>query len=352
MPFSRLSRYIFQKSLFPYAASLCAFVGLYIVLDLFSNLGRISRALSGGNCFGDIALYFFLKIPSIIVTVFPFVTAIAVTFIVLGIIRNRENIVFLSAGISIRRTFIPLIFIAGIVAALNFCITEYAIPSIRSKQSYLAQKLFKKNEAFKDISTVESTNGIRRIFHIEKIRKAGNVLQAEGFHCFLWRTGKFDSEIHAAKAVFDATKKNWRFRDGFRITYDSEGFRKRTDIENLTTNLPESAFLLQLEPEALGLAELWRLRRKMNFAYEFHRRLSGSVALFFFALLLIPAAVYLSSKGMFQAIGGCIALALVYYGMDFLLSVSYATITPLLAGWFEALVTGSLGILAFFKQTS
>ncbi|MFA4986779.1 MAG: LptF/LptG family permease, partial [Candidatus Brocadiia bacterium] len=105
----KLDRHFFASAFVPYLFSVAACIGLFLVIDILSGMGRISRATSAGTPPMDIVVYYLVRLPGMFVSTFPFTHSLAITFAALSVIRRREGAISMSAGMSMRRVLAPLL---------------------------------------------------------------------------------------------------------------------------------------------------------------------------------------------------------------------------------------------------
>jgi lipopolysaccharide export system permease protein len=112
-----IPRYIL-KHFFPiFGLSLFAFVGLYLIIDLFEKVGDI---MEKEPSFLKTLLYFFYKGPFIITQGIPMAVLLS-TLITLGILkRNRELIALRAAGVSATLYAVPIVIAALFLSILDF----------------------------------------------------------------------------------------------------------------------------------------------------------------------------------------------------------------------------------------
>src|SRR3989338_5594042 len=133
-----LTRYIVKEFLKIFVLTLAAFVSLYLIIDIFEQLGRL---MTHHVQFGEGFTYFLCKIPFIFYQVTP-VAVLVATLISLGIfVKHNELTAAMAGGIGALRFSLPLFIIALAISILNFILNESVIPL--SNQVYTESGLLK-----------------------------------------------------------------------------------------------------------------------------------------------------------------------------------------------------------------
>ncbi|NSW86540.1 MAG: LPS export ABC transporter permease LptG [Syntrophobacteraceae bacterium] len=141
-----ISRYVLAHFLPIFALCLCAFVGLYLVIDFFENVDRmIEHHVSPLK----IAAFFLYKIPFIATQGIPMAVLLA-TMISLGLLkRNRELIALETAGIHTFSYVAPIVLTALVVSVIHFLGAETVSRSLnhKSRQIWEQEVLGRKSPA-------------------------------------------------------------------------------------------------------------------------------------------------------------------------------------------------------------
>ncbi|QDU66900.1 LptF/LptG family permease [Engelhardtia mirabilis] len=143
--FGILDRYVAKLFLSAYLVALMMIVGLYLVVDLASNLDDYLRPNDQGTSPGILAVarYYTLHVPFLYLSVAPFVTLMAALFTVAKLQKAREVIAALSAGMSVRRLLLPLFVSAALIAVFMAGLREVATESIGFERDALRYSLDK-----------------------------------------------------------------------------------------------------------------------------------------------------------------------------------------------------------------
>ena len=184
-----LTRYIVKEFLKIFTLTLAAFVSLYLIIDIFEQLGRL---MTHHVQFGEGLAYFLCKIPFIFYQVTP-VAVLVATLISLGIfVKHNEITAAMAGGIGALRFSLPLFIIAFAISMLNFILNESVIPLSNQKVITLEQTLegtdrkttfaqesiwFRDNMDIYSINYIEPQKGVLKGLTMYKLDNNFNVIQ-------------------------------------------------------------------------------------------------------------------------------------------------------------------------------
>ena len=111
-----------------------ALVGLYIVIDAFSQLDEFEEwADSTPQLFYNMGRYYFIRMSLIYDQICGIITMMAAIFTVTWMQRNNELLAMLSAGISTQRIIRPVLISAMIVSSLAVVNQEWIMPPLAAE---------------------------------------------------------------------------------------------------------------------------------------------------------------------------------------------------------------------------
>ena len=119
--FKILDLYIIRKFLGSYFFSIVLILAITIVFDTNEKLDAFMKAPLRSIVFD----YFLNFLPYFANLFSPLFTFIAVIFFTSKLAENSEIIAILSSGVSFKRLFIPYMFSAAVIAALNIVLSCY-----------------------------------------------------------------------------------------------------------------------------------------------------------------------------------------------------------------------------------
>jgi lipopolysaccharide export system permease protein len=120
-----LDRYLLRELLVPLGYCLCGFVMFYVFFDLFTQLNHFqSQKLR----FGDIAEYYLVTLPELLVLIVPIALLLALLYALTNHARHHEITAIRAAGISLWRLCLPYLAI-GVLASIGlFALNELVVP--------------------------------------------------------------------------------------------------------------------------------------------------------------------------------------------------------------------------------
>jgi len=107
-----------------------ALVGLYVVIDAFSNLDEFSEDAQGLAMFANMGRYYLIKMSLIYDQICGIITMMAAIFTVTWMQRNNELLAMLAAGISTRRVIRPVLVSALAISSLAVVNQELIMPRL------------------------------------------------------------------------------------------------------------------------------------------------------------------------------------------------------------------------------
>ncbi len=128
----KLDGYVVQTFLGPFILCILAVVGLYVVIDFFSN---IHQFLAHDSIFESLrltAMYYTLRMPSFLAQIMPILTAIPAVICLIRLEQSNELAAMRASGISARRVAAPLLVCAGAVVALAALNQELLVPALHA----------------------------------------------------------------------------------------------------------------------------------------------------------------------------------------------------------------------------
>ncbi len=129
-----LDKYITREFLKTYLIIFFSFATIFIVIDVIDNLPRLMR---NGATLEQSAMYYFLRLPYLIVLTSPVTVLITGLFMMNSLSKYNESVAIRAAGISIKRAMLPLFFIGLIVSIIIGLVGEYVLPRAETKRDYV-----------------------------------------------------------------------------------------------------------------------------------------------------------------------------------------------------------------------
>lgn len=126
-----LDRQRYWAFLKAYVICFTSLVGLYIVIDAFSNFDEFTKRASGGReLFEAMSRYYLIHMSEFYDRLCGVISMMAAIFTVTWLQRNNELLAILAAGVSTQRVIRPVIISAVVVSGLAVANQEMIMPSL------------------------------------------------------------------------------------------------------------------------------------------------------------------------------------------------------------------------------
>ncbi len=338
--------------------SLLILIFIYIIINLFDNLGRyLSRNIS----FKDILVYYLYLIPSYTVLLIPVAAIIGVFFIFGYMTKYREIIALKAQGMDINKLFI-LILITGIfISVFTFVFQETVMVWAQSRLTkHKTTKIDKRplpSETKRYNFFYYGENNW--IYYIKEFNPKDSTLK----NVMLW---KVDEKKHITKRIDAQGAKfigYWQFNNLTVRDFDTLDNEKINHYITLDlTELKETPIDFSRLPkpvEEMNFIELSqfvkrRLRAGEDVAkenVELNYRFSFPLITLILLLICLPISVVLHRGGVAIGLGISIVLAFVYWGfIQSCRAYGYTgIINPVISAWLPNIVFATAGIISILS---
>jgi len=353
----RMDRYVAKLFVGSYAVALLLVVGIFVILDLASNLDDyLATGPDGTTPSGWLVLEAYLyNTPFLFLQVAPFVTLVGGLFTVTKLMKAREVVAALGAGVSSRRMLLP-VFLGGMLLGLSmFGLREWATESLGSRRDGLFDYLETRRERplLDDLWVKDATGNPVRIDTFYPASE-GAPARIEGLGATL-RQGERWTNVVARSAVY--VNGSWSLEEGYREDVDSS-VRSREELTELgafsfSPRDIRTAWRAREQPTELSFSETTELlsRDPDNVQWQTLLQTNLSFPFAHLVLLLVGLPFLLRhdrSKGP-EGAGMGFILCVFYFAADFIARSMglEGELGPLLAAWLPILFFGSLGVVLF-----
>ena len=368
-----LDRYLLRELCVPLIYCLVGFLIFWVSFDLFGELEDFQSAALG---VGDIARYYLVKTPELLVTVLPVALLLALLYALTNHARHNEMIAMRAAGLSLARISVPYLAVGLLLSLILFYLNERLVPD--SSERAAAIKKGSKRDATEDVW--------QRRVNFRNARENR-----------IWNITAFNTETyellepHVGWSLPDGTRKqliasrggrtndSWVFYDLQLYTYPPNVDFDRAAARPMRTNqlvLPELTetpqdIQLQLKFQGmnaidaakrtqLSLAEIHYLREHLELnrrdrallETQFHARLAQPWTCLVVALVALPFGASTNSRrNVLVGVASSIFIVFVYF---VLLRIGLALgtggyIKPWLAAWLPNAFFASMGLWLTWK---
>jgi lipopolysaccharide export system permease protein len=309
----RLDRHVFYSFLGPFLASLAGLAVLLVLFDLFERIDECFKLLVGdrmptGRALTVIGTFYAGRLLSFLAGYGGLACLAGAALTVAVLHKNAEITAMRAAGVSIRRTFAPLLIFAALVGAGQLALAEYAVKPLAPAA----------DEAL-DVMYSRRSHRNRNVEIQRPARLAVWFGENGGEEKLVWKSGKTNLTLTAGEVLRDGrlirgfraqvfpgkrieAKRaewrggSWRLTDGKFWTYaDEKGFMKCTRLSCDIT--PTRIEARNLGLAGMGLEDLFELRNDQAARAELWQRLSLPAVNVIMLLVGLPLAVLGSARG-------------------------------------------------------
>ncbi len=351
--FGRLDRYVISHFVGSYCTALFLLLGLFLIMDLTSNLDDYLEPAPNGATASTAVLvrYYLLKLPFLFLEVAPFITLLAGMFTVNRLLKKNEVTPVLSGGLSVHRLLVPIFLCGLLLAGAMFGLRELVVSKVADKRDALLYQLENPGEerVLEEVAVHDLSGSmvfLERVYPDAKpprIEALSATVQTEQNKVSITADSAFWTEDQQRLRLVGGERRivgnqeiqvqPVEFLDGFGFTPDLVMTYVRAK-NPLDLSFSEVQELMNREPEDSAYNTLW------------HYLLTFPLANVVLLLVGLPMLFqYERGKGSERmALGGMFCLF--YFAVDFVfrnLGLN-GGLSPILAGWIPVLVVGSLGI--------
>ena len=354
--------YLLRSFFFYFFLLLVGFILLFETFTFFELLDDIARHRAP---FIVVANYFRYLVPPLAYQLAPLAGLVAV-LITLGVMtKNNEIVAFKAGGVSLYRLALPLLAAGVALAGAMLMLDDTYLPRANQRQMALrnqikgrpAQTFYQPRrqwifgEGFK-VYNYELFDPDRSLFGGLSVFELDPV------------TFQMRRRVFASRAHWEEQQKTWILESGW--VRDFQG-RSVTGYDPfLVTALPElteppSYFNREVRQSSqMNWRELRQYIRDLQQAgfdvarlsVQWHRKLAFPLIAPIIALLAIPFAFLVRTRGAVGGLALGVAIAIVYWGASALFEAmgAYGQLPPLLAGWAPDGIFSFLGLYFFLKM--
>jgi lipopolysaccharide export system permease protein len=357
----RLDRYVGWTFASSYAMALFVVMGLFVVMDMASNLDEYLEPWPDGTSASStqIALYYLFNTPFLFLQAAPFITLIAGLFTLTRMLASNEVGAVLAAGISGRRLLLP-VFAGGLLAMLGMvALRESAASTVMPVRDALKYVLDEKTtDRVFPMLRMRDLSGSYLRFIEYRPGEAGT--PPEGTELTVWlRSGdRWLGTVHADRAVHAERDGEWglALENGRRVEISDR--ETVTPVEWLGPEdfvfSPDLALTYQRarrNPLELSFREAMELARRDpdSVVYEtlMQYHLTFPLANLILLLVGLPLAFRHDRGRGIEGVARGLFLCLFFFAADFVcrnLGIQ-GSLDPLLASWLPVLLFGSVGVV-------
>ena len=352
-----LDRYIARECAKLLGLCLVAFVGVYVVVDLFEKLARFLEAQVSP---GLIVRYYLFRLPKILIETLPVAVLLACLLGVGGLAKNNEVLAMKMGHLGSLRIALPCIGV-GLAASLFAWITvEYIAPRASERALNIERTQVRRLPAHR--ITRDSDIWYRaqddRFVHISLIETQSGLIR--GMSIFELSPG-FDllRRIDAGEATWGP--EGWSVRNGYQMELNKNPIRI-TPFKELVLSLkerPEEFARVARSPEEMSYAQLRAYIDRLvksgvsatRYMVDLHAKVSTALVSLIMAVLGASFGLRTGRAGVMVWVAACIPMGFVYY-VILVLGISFGrggALPPLVAAWLPNVVFAAAGVASLWR---
>ena len=352
-----LDRYIIRNFLQPYVYCILGFLSIWLIFDISDNSSTIFAERAP---FLLVVKFYWTQIPQVMVILLPVSLLLALLFALGRMSRANEIVSMLTAGVSVPRLVLPLLFIGllttGATFALNYSLAAHAEVA---RKDFLDQVIRGGPRDVVISGQVFRNRTDDRTWYISRFRPSTN--EFSGVQIVQQDVeGSIVRNYIATNAFYEPATKSWRLEMVKVVNYDAQG--NITDdklVRSLTipdwSETPYRLSSANVRPEFLGISEL---REYLHFNADFPETLLAPFrtqlqyrwalpwTCFIVAIMATPLGIGFSRRGILSSVAAAIGLV---FTMNFLTHLFLALgegdrVSPFIAAWTPNLIFLVVGL--------
>ncbi len=360
---SLLDRHLIYNYLKAYLFCLVSLVGLFVVVDLFTNLDKFTQPGKGlGPVLRNIGFFYLNKLPQIFDYLCEFIVLLAATFTVTWIQRNNELLPLLSAGVSTRRVVRPVLVSAILVLGLCVINQEFILPLadnylIENPADPEGKKGMQVNGAFDQNRILfTGTTAVRKELLVKEFKVT--------FPANFARSNLNKLDAKEARYLPPGPEKR---SGGWLLTGTNPSVMEPNPAPDILENIVAGRYFLKTEVDFTKLTRqknwwmfvpTWELLKDLgktdatrlsSVAVLFHKRLTRPLLGMILVLLGLSVILRDQTRNLFLSAGLCLILCAIFFFTCFFCKYlgDYDHLAPALAALLPVVLFGPLSFVMF-----
>jgi len=367
----KLDYYVLKSFLFALTISILALLGLYIVIHFFTNISDFIE-ITQQEIFIFIPRYYLIRLPIILYKLIPIMMLIAVMIAVSRLMKTRELIAMLSAGIGIHRVVLPIFIAVLVIIGIMYFIGEAIIPYL-GKYLTITEKILKSEGSDRFLTRQAAARGTgassESVSVYQFVIKKYDYVKQQ-MHS-IW-VNQYDQENNLITQIIaergEWTEKprgptgksapGWMLYNGTVYSYDNKGFRKSSPEV-----FRDNGFLLSCDLTPRSIEKVEETSTYMNLAQlktlvalqpnnralqvQYYSKMTDPLIVLILIFLGLPFALASKSQNFFTGIGICLSSSMAFFMIKFLFEGfgNKGVLPPLLAITLPLIIFAVIGII-------
>ncbi|MGY0393902.1 MULTISPECIES: LptF/LptG family permease [unclassified Fusobacterium] len=354
-----LDRYISKNFIKAFFLSLMAFMGIFIVSQLF----RVVKYLSDGRfSVSDAGYYIVTLLPRIFIDVAPLAVLLGSMMTISTMASNLEIISLKTSGIKFKRIILFPIVISAIISGVVFYVNDTLYPT-----SLKINRDLRRGEVEERVAPVEKRNAFLRgensnyIYLMQKVNRVTGFAENIEIVDLNKEFNKIERIVTAHEGRYNFSKSVWTLKDAT-IYYGDEGKKSKVVKyfrDDKYNDNPEHFITLSVEPRTLSIKELKKTIREMKsiggdtreLLVELGNRYSFPFASFVISFLGLALGGRYVRGTSAVSLGVCVLLGYGYYVVQASFEALSANgfLNPFIGGWIPNIIFLGVGIYLLNK---
>lgn len=349
----KVDKYIVKAFIPSFIICMFAICGIYIVVDVIQKIDDFIEM--GGKALSMATHYYALMIPVFITQLFPAITLISVSLVLMRFVKNNEILAMQVAGINLYRILLPVFVLSVFLSFMAVANQELLIPKFAEELARVEQTTFEDKEKNNIIMEDSDNNLLLRVWTLNVIEESLTSVYAVG----KYENGKKKFTISAKEGKWiDGNK--WLLLNAVKHNYDEAGKWVAPAIQMdeyflETTLTPQQLNTVDINSTMKSFKELRVLCKNepenQRFSVMLHSRMAYPLTNFILLFLGIPVIVGFDrmSKNIFLRVGLSILICCAFFVLSYICANlgNMGILHPVLAAWLPIVIFGCIGLMLF-----
>ncbi|PWU03067.1 MAG: LPS export ABC transporter permease LptF [Terriglobia bacterium] len=337
--------YVLSNFLFYFLLWLASLVSMTLIYNFFELIGDMIR-----NHIPLLKMftYLFFLSPTLIYTSLPISILLAVLGAFGVMTKQNEVTAFKACGVSLFRLALPVFVASVLFTGGLFAFDFYYVPGANRKQDALRDEIKgRATQTYLNPNRKWIWGASSRIYYYKYFDPNEHIMA--GVYVFELEPATFhlNREIYADRAHWNSSLKTWVFENGWSSDFQgTQRLSTRTFGGQTFPELTEDPgyFLKEaLQDKQMNFLQLDRYIHDLQqsgfdtvrLQVQFYRKFSVPVFAIIMALIAIPFAFLVGSRGAMTGVGVSIAIAIIYWGINILFEKigDVNQLPPAMAAW-------------------
>ncbi len=349
----KIDKYIVKAFVPSFVVCMFAICGIYIVVDAIQKIDDFIEM--GVKAFTMAAHYYGLMLPVFISQLFPAITLISVSLVLVRFVKNNEILAMQVAGINLYRIMLPIFIVSLLLSFLAVINQELIIPKLAEGLEKVEQTTFEDKEKGNILVEDEENHMLFRVWSLNMVKENLKSVYIIGKN----ENGKKKFTISAERGKW-TDDNNWLLFNVVKHNYDESGnwVAPALQMDNYileTTLSPAELSKVDINASLKSFKELRELRRKEpendRYSVMYHTRVAYPLTNFILLFLGIPVVLGFDrmSKNVFLRVGISILICCAFFVLSYVCANlgNMGILQPVLAAWLPVVVFGCLGLILF-----